>query len=84
VLTVAKITSGQAVDYAEYLDGRSRPSKLGDYYLKDGDRVETPGRWAAGAGAVGCDPGRPVRGEELRQLLAVRHRRAAATSGREW
>lgn len=72
MLTAAKITQGQAADYAEYLDGRSRPSVLGDYYLKDGDRVEAPGRWAAGAEAVGCDPNRPVRGEELRELLAVR------------
>jgi conjugative relaxase-like TrwC/TraI family protein len=39
VLTVAKITQGAAGDYAEYLDGRTRSTAAGDYYLKDGDRA---------------------------------------------
>jgi hypothetical protein len=33
VLTLAKITAGGAGGYAEYLDGRSQPAELGDYYL---------------------------------------------------
>ena len=49
MLTVAKVTSGQAQGYAAYLDGRTQKAELGDYYLKDGERVEAPGRWAAGA-----------------------------------
>ncbi len=53
VLTVAKVTQGQAAGYAEYLEAKSEPDELGDYYLKDGDRVQAPGRWAAGADAVG-------------------------------
>jgi conjugative relaxase-like TrwC/TraI family protein len=73
MLIVAKITQRAAGGYAEYLDGRSQPAALGDYYLKDGERVEAAGRWAAGATAVGCDPGRPVGGETLRALMAVRH-----------
>jgi conjugative relaxase-like TrwC/TraI family protein len=72
VLSVAKVTQRHASAYAEYLDGRSKPDELGDYYLKDGERVEAPGRWVSGAGAVGADPGLPVRGEQLRELMAVR------------
>ena len=48
MLTVAKITRSAAGGYAEYLDGKARPSELGDYYLRDGERTEAPGRWAAG------------------------------------
>ncbi len=72
MLTVAKVTSGQAVDYAEYLEAKSEPDQPGDYYLKDGDRVQAPGRWAGGARTVGCDPARPVSGPVLRTLMAVR------------
>jgi conjugative relaxase-like TrwC/TraI family protein len=72
VLTVAKVTQGSAAGYAAYLDGRSRPSGLGDYYLKGGDRVEAPGRWAGGASTVGCDPEQLVSGAELQALLTVR------------
>lgn len=72
MLTVAKITAGGAAGYAEYLDGRSRPSELGDYYLKDGERVEAQGRWVQGAAVVGCDPGAPVAGGALRALMDVR------------
>jgi conjugative relaxase-like TrwC/TraI family protein len=73
MLVVAKITQGAAGGYADYLDGRSQPAELGDYYLKDGERVEAAGRWAAGATAVGCDPAQPVGGETLRALMAVRY-----------
>ena len=87
MLTVAKITTGSAAGYADYLEGRSQPSALGDYYLRDGDRVEAPGRWANGAKAVGIDPtAMEVSGEQLRTLMAVRRpdtgeplRRAGAT-----
>jgi len=47
VLIVAKITKGTAGGYAGYLEGKARSSELGDYYLKDGERVEAPGRWRA-------------------------------------
>ena len=86
MLTVAKVTAVAAAGYADYLEGRSQPSALGDYYLRDGDRVEAPGRWAAGAEAVGADPGARVSGGQLRALMAVRRpdtgaplRRAGAT-----
>jgi conjugative relaxase-like TrwC/TraI family protein len=72
MLTVAKVSQGSAAGYAEYLEGKARAAELGDYYLKDGERVEAPGRWAAGAGAVGAHPELPVSGEQLRQLMAVR------------
>jgi conjugative relaxase-like TrwC/TraI family protein len=72
VLTVAKVTQGSAAGYADYLEGKAKAPELGDYYLKDGDRVEAPGRWAAGAGAVGAHPERPVTREQLRSLMAVR------------
>jgi conjugative relaxase-like TrwC/TraI family protein len=72
VLTVAQVTQGQAGGYAEYLEGRAQAAELGDYYLKDGERVEAPGRWAAGARAVGCDPEVAVSGAVLRELMAVR------------
>jgi conjugative relaxase-like TrwC/TraI family protein len=70
-LTVAKITQGAAGGYAEYLDGKTRAAELGDYYLKDGERVEAPGRWAAGARTFGLDEAAPVAGEQLRILMAV-------------
>lgn len=73
VLTVAKVTGKFAGGYADYLEGKAQPSHLGDYYLKDGERLEAPGRWVTGASAVGCDPKVPVAGEQLRALMAVRH-----------
>jgi len=72
VLIVAKITRGAAGGYAEYLEGKARSSELGDYYLKDGERVEAPGRWAGGAHLFGLDPDVPVTGEQLRTLMDVR------------
>lgn len=52
--------------------GKAQPSALGDYYLKDGERIEAPGRWVSGARTVGCDSTGSVTGEQLRLLLAVR------------
>ncbi|MGH2876908.1 MAG: MobF family relaxase, partial [Solirubrobacteraceae bacterium] len=72
MLVIAKVTRGAAGGYAEYLEGRTQATGLGDYYLKDGERVEAPGRWVQGAGAVGCDPDAAVTGEQLRTLMAVR------------
>jgi conjugative relaxase-like TrwC/TraI family protein len=72
VLTVAKVTQSAAGGYAEYLHGRADQGVLGDYYLRDGMRVEAPGRWVQGAGSVGSDPSVAVSGEELRELMAAR------------
>jgi conjugative relaxase-like TrwC/TraI family protein len=72
VLIVAKITRGTAGGYAEYLEGKARSSELGDYYLKDGERVEAPGRWAGGAHLFGMDANVAVTGEQLRTLMDVR------------
>ncbi len=72
MLTVAKVTSAAAGGYAEYLEGKAQASALGDYYLKDGERAEAPGRWAAGAKELGLDPGQPVTGGQLHALMAVR------------
>ena len=72
MLTVAKVTAASAQGYAEYLEGKAQPSALGDYYLKDGERIEAPGRWASGARMVGCDPTGSVTGQQLRLLLGVR------------
>jgi conjugative relaxase-like TrwC/TraI family protein len=72
VLIVAKITKGTAGAYAEYLEGKARSSELGDYYLKDGERVEAPGRWAGGAHLFGMDTNVTVTGEQLRTLMDVR------------
>jgi hypothetical protein len=55
-LSVAKVTRGEALEFAAYLFERTVPSELGEFSLKDGDRVEVPGRWAGGgAVAVGAD-----------------------------
>ena len=72
MLIVAKITRRTAGGYAEYLEGKARASELGDYYLKDGERVEAPGRWAGGAHLFGLDANVPVTGEQLRTLMDVR------------
>jgi hypothetical protein len=48
--------SGGAV--ARYLEGRTVNVAQGDYYLREGDRVEAPGRWVLGphgAAAIGVD-----------------------------
>jgi hypothetical protein len=71
MLTVAKVTQGSAAGYADYVEGKAQAAELGDYYLKDGERVEAPGRWAAGTAAVGARPELPVTGEQLRSLMAV-------------
>jgi conjugative relaxase-like TrwC/TraI family protein len=72
VLILAKITTGSAGGYAEYLEGKVQASELGDYYLKDGERIEAAGRWAVGAHMFGLDSSVAVTGEELRTLMAVR------------
>jgi len=72
VLTVAKVTGSAAAGYADYLEGKTRAAELGDYYLKEGERVEAPGRWVSGAQAVGNDPTEPVSGDVLRALMDVR------------
>ena len=72
MLIVAKITRRTAGGYAEYLEGKARASELGDYYLKDGERVEAPGRWVGGAHLFGLDATVPVTGEQLRTLMDVR------------
>ena len=72
MLIVAKITRRTAGGYAEYLEGKARASELGDYYLKDGERVEAPGRWVGGAHLFGLDAAVPVTGEQLRTLMDVR------------
>jgi hypothetical protein len=53
MLTVAKVARSAAGGYAEYLDGKAMASELGDYHLKDGERTEAPGRWAAGTERFG-------------------------------
>ncbi|MEA2371472.1 MAG: hypothetical protein QOH12_1866 [Solirubrobacteraceae bacterium] len=76
VLTVAKVTAGGGAAYAAYLEGRAQAPEQGDYYLKDGERVEAPGRWALGppgAAALGLDRTQPVDGEAFHALMAVRH-----------
>jgi conjugative relaxase-like TrwC/TraI family protein len=72
VLIVAKITRRTASGYAEYLEGKARASELGDYYLKDGERVEAPGRWVGGAHLFGMDANVAVTGDQLRTLMDVR------------
>ena len=72
MLIVAKITQGAAGGYAQYLDAKAQPTQLGDYYLKDGERIEAPGRWADGADQFGLDPSERVTGDELRTLMDVR------------
>ncbi len=72
VLILAKITQSAAGGYAEYLEGKAQPPALGDYYLKDGERTEAPGRWAQGATQFGLDPGQPVTDAQLHTLMDVR------------
>ena len=72
MLTVAKISRSSAAGYGDYLDGKARQPELGDYYLKDGERTEAPGRWAQGAEQFRLNPAQPVTGEELHALMAVR------------
>jgi conjugative relaxase-like TrwC/TraI family protein len=72
VLILAKITTPAAGGYADYLQAKTTPSELGDYYLTDGERVEAPGRWAQGAEILGLDPGLPVTAEQLHTLMEVR------------
>jgi conjugative relaxase-like TrwC/TraI family protein len=76
VLTVAKVSAGGGGAYGAYLEGRAQAPEQGDYYLKDGERVEAPGRWVLGPGgaaALGVDAGRPVEGDAFRAVMAVRH-----------
>jgi conjugative relaxase-like TrwC/TraI family protein len=73
MLTVAKVTSSAARGYAAYLDARTVAPELGDYYLRDGERVEAPGRWVAGARALGADESEAVSGDQLHALMAVRN-----------
>ena len=89
MLTVKKVPVPKAAAYADYLEGKTVGSELGDYYLKDGERVEAPGRWVQGAGTLGADPAGSVAGRVLRELMTVRHPvtgerlRAAGASGEQ-
>lgn len=73
MLTVKKVPAATAVAYADYLEGKTVASVLGDYYLKNGERVEAPGRWVQGAQTVGANPTQGVDPQLLRELMAVRH-----------
>ncbi len=58
MLTVVKVSVAQGDVYARYLEGRAAKSAAGDYYLRDGERVEAPGRWVLGgmgAAAIGVE-----------------------------
>jgi conjugative relaxase-like TrwC/TraI family protein len=79
MLILAKITTSAGAGYADYLEAKTRESELGDYYLKDGERVEAPGRWAQGAEVFGLDPARPVSAEQLHTLMDVRRPDTGAT-----
>jgi len=72
---VVKVSVAQGNVYARYLEGRTAGSAAGDYYLRDGERVEAPGRWligAAGAAAIGVeDVAVPVDPDAFRSLMAV-------------
>ena len=72
MLILAKITTSSAGGYADYLEGKSQAPELGDYYLKDGERTEAPGRWAHGADQFGLDQTAPVTAEQLHTLVDVR------------
>jgi conjugative relaxase-like TrwC/TraI family protein len=75
VLTVVKVSVAQGGVYARYLEGRAARSAAGDYYLRDGERVEAPARWVLGplgAGAVGVeDSDGPVDPDAFRSLMAI-------------
>lgn len=72
MLVLAKITKASAGGYAGYLEGKTRASELGDYYLKDGERTEAPGLWVLGAELFGLRSEIAVSGEQLHTLMAVR------------
>jgi TrwC relaxase len=75
MLTVVKVSVAQGAVYARYLEGRTARSAAGDYYLRDGERVEAPGRWvlaARGAAALDVDGvAAPVDPDVFRALMAV-------------
>ena len=74
MLTIAKITASGSARYAEYLEGKTQTSELGDYYLNGAERVEAPGRWVRMTAALGSQAGDSrVSGETLRDLMAVRY-----------
>jgi hypothetical protein len=79
VLTLAKITRTRAGGYAEYLEGKARAATLGDYYLKDGKRVQAPGL-AQDATQFGLEPVQPVRADSRRSDRARRTPTAIASS----
>jgi len=70
---------------AEYLHGRADRSQLGDYYLRDGMRVEAPGRWAAAGLGRRRSTGPGVRRAAcgVDGGSAPRQRRGAAASRRQ-
>lgn len=76
MLTVAKVSAGGGAGYAAYLEGKTQAVEQGDYYLRDGERVEAPGRWVLGgdgAKALGVDASSAVVSDDFRALMAVRH-----------
>jgi conjugative relaxase-like TrwC/TraI family protein len=77
VLTVAKVKGNSADAYRQYLEGRTAPDERGDYYLKDGNVVEAPGRWELGplgAAALGLEwPAACLTSEAFKAVMGGRH-----------
>ena len=77
MLTVAKVKGSSADAYRQYLEGRTAPDDRGDYYLKDGNVVEAPGRWVIGplgAAALGLDgPELALTSEAFKAVMDGRH-----------
>ncbi|MHB8492831.1 MAG: MobF family relaxase, partial [Solirubrobacteraceae bacterium] len=76
MLTVAKVSAGGGQGYAAYLEAKTSAREHGDYYLRDGEPAEAPGRWALGPDgvtALGVDPSKSVASEPFRALMNVRH-----------
>ncbi|MCW3038296.1 MAG: TrwC relaxase [Solirubrobacterales bacterium] len=90
-MTVKSIAAQGADGYAEYLDGKTVAPERGDYYLgRDGEPVESPGRWLSRPEtlrAIGIDPAARVGREELVALMQGRrpgtdeHLRPAGPTG---
>lgn len=76
MLTVHKVTSSNAGSFAEYLLGEQAPDRVGDYYLKGGERTASPGQWRVGPKAaefLEIDVREDVDGTSFRELMAARN-----------
>jgi conjugative relaxase-like TrwC/TraI family protein len=80
-MTAQSIGSGDAVEYARYLESKTIAPELGDYYLTpDGEPAQAPGQWLSSPDTLAMlgIEGETIEGPDFIALMEGRHPRSGA------